>query len=211
MSRGLTTVAASAVAAETPLRTVAIELDFPSGFTRVNGSPSDLTLNGQVYIGIGGLGAISAVEESSELRAYDLTLQLSGVPRDAVALALAEAYQGRRGTVWEVLLDPVTYAPLLDPIVVFRGRMDQMTVTLGDTATVKVTLLNRLADWERPRVRRYTDEDQKRIYPFDDGFKFVAATTEKPIIWPANSWQPGHSGGGEQPPDLSAVIKAIIR
>lgn len=192
MSRGLTTAAANAVASETPLRTVAVELDFPSGFTRANGSPSDLTLFGNTFIGVGGLGAISVVEESAELRAYDLTLQLSGVPRDAVAVSLTEAYQGRRGTVWEVLLDPATYLPIADPITIFRGRMDQMTVSLGDTATVRVTLLNRLADWERPRVSRYTDEDQKRLHPEDDGFKFLPSTTEKQLIWPARSWWDHH-------------------
>lgn len=186
MSRGLTVSAAAIVSSEIPRRTVAVSLDFPSGFVRVNGSPNDLTIGGETYIGVGGLGGISPVEESAELRSYELTLSLSGVPRDAVALAMTDAYQGRAGVVWEVPLDDA-WQPA-GPFVVFRGRMDQMTISLGDTATVSITLRNRLADWERPRALRYTDEDQKRLYPGDRGLEFVPATAEKEIVWPAASY-----------------------
>lgn len=188
MSRGLTVAAATAVTDERPCRTVAVALDFPSGWVRINGSPVDLTIGGNLFTGIAGLGAISAVDEAAELRSYDLTVSLSGVPVDAVSLALAEAYQGRAGVVWEVPLSRTTGAPIADPIVVFRGRMDTMTIEMGQTATVTVTLQNRLADWERPRVLRYTDEDQKRLHPGDKGLEFVPATTEKQIVWPAAAW-----------------------
>lgn len=188
MSRGLTVAAINAVTDETPLRTVAIEMDFPSGFVRINGSPTSLYLGGNEFLGVGGLGAITVVEEAAELRAYDLSVQLSGVPRDSVALALTEAYQGRRGTVWEVPLDRSTWQPVADPIIVFRGRMDQMDIRIGDTATISVKLLNRLADWDRPRIRRYTDADQQAKHPGDNGFRFVATTTEKTIEWPSKAY-----------------------
>lgn len=188
MSRGLTTAAAAAVAAETVPRTVAVELDFAGGFVRINGSPADITIDGHTFVGVGGLGAISTVEESSELRSYDLTVQLSGVPADSVALALTETYQGRAGTVWEVPLDPTTGLPVADPIVIFRGRMDTLDVNLGPSATVSVTLQNRLADWERPNNSRYTDEDQKRLFSFDRGLELVPSTVEKQIVWPSAAW-----------------------
>lgn len=189
MSRGLTAAAIAATSSEVPIRTLAIELDFPSGFVRINGSPADITVAGNLFLGVGGLGAVTVLEESAELRSFDLSVQLSGIPRDSIALALIQAYQGRRGTLWEVPFDPATYLPVADPVIVFRGRMDQMDVRVGDTATVSVKLLNRLADWERPKIRRYTDQDQQRAHPGDKGLRFVAATTEKAIDWP-------HRGGG---------------
>lgn len=188
MARGLTSAAIAAVTSETPVRTVAIELDFPSGFVRINGSPADIVLGGNTFLGVGGLGAITTIEESAELRSFDLSVQLSGIPRDSIALALAEAYQGRRGSVWEVPLSPTTYQPLADPILFFRGRMDQLDIRIGDTATVSVRLQNRLADWDRPKLRRYTDEDQRRVHPGDLGLRFVAATVEKQLLWPAKAW-----------------------
>ncbi len=188
MTRSMTTAAANAVQAETVMRTCAVELDFASGFVRLAGSPMDLSFGGNTFVGVGALGGISRIEESAELRSYGLTLKLAGVPRDTVAIAMGQHYQGRAGTVWEVPLDATTHLPIADPIVVFRGRMDQMVVSLGDPSTIALTMTNRLADWERPRLRRYTDEDQKRVYGTDRGFEFVTATADKEIIWPSKGF-----------------------
>lgn len=188
MSRGLTPTVAAAVTQEQVARTVAVELDFPSGIARWNASPATITINGAPFFGVGILGGISVTEESAELRSYGLTLTLSGIPRDTVSLALLQGFQNRRGTVWEVPLDPDALTVLASPVVIFRGRMDTCDVQLGDTATVTVALENRLADWERPRIRRYTQEDQQIAHPGDTGFRFVPATTEKEIIWPGREY-----------------------
>lgn len=190
MTRGLTTAAAAAAQSEIVARTVAVDLDFPSGMVRINGSPASIFIGGVEYIGVGGLGGISTAEESAELQAYGITVSLSGIPRDAVALALGQAYQGRRATVWEVLLNRDTWQPIADPVIVFRGRMDQMNVTMGQTATVEVRLENRLVDWERPKIRRYTTEDQRLTAPTDRGFEFVSDTVERDVVWPAGSFVP---------------------
>jgi hypothetical protein len=185
MTRPLSPAVAAAVTQEQVARTVAVELDFPSGIARWNASPATVSIGGSPFLGVGILGTISVTEESAELRAYGLTLTLSGIPRDVVTLAALQGYQNRPGTVWEVPLNPDTFAVLASPVVIFRGRMDTLDVTLGDTASVQVTLENRLADWERPRIRRYTDEDQQQAFPGDTGFRFLPATTEREIIWPS--------------------------
>ncbi len=188
MTRSLTTAAVNAVQAETVMRTCAVELDFATGFVRLAGSPADFSFGGNTFVGVGALGGISQVQESAELRSYGLTLTLAGVPRDSVAIAMGQHYQGRAGTVWEVVFDPSTHLPIADPILVFRGRMDQVVVKLGDPSTIALTMTNRLADWERPRLRRYTDEDQKRGFATDRGFEFVTATTDREIIWPSKGY-----------------------
>ena len=187
MSRNLTPATLSAVTAEVVSRTLAVELSFPSGFVRFCGAPWDMTIAGNTFLGVGQLGSVSAAEESAELRAYGLNVTLSGIPRDSIAIALSQAYQGRPAAVWEVPLD-ANGQPVADPIVIFRGRMDTMDIQLGEMATVRVSLENRLADWERPRVRRYTNEDQQAAFAGDKGFEYVSATTEKELIWPARSF-----------------------
>jgi hypothetical protein len=187
VSRNLSGPAAAIITGEVAYRTVAVALSYPSGWARWNGSPADLTINGETYVGIGGFGSISAAQESAELRSYDLTVRISGVPNTAVALAMGEAYQGRAGVVWEVPLHPTTGQPVGE-FVIFRGRMDQMVVEMGTESVVTVTLLNRMADWEKPRVRRYTHGDQLARYPGDNGLRFLPATTERQIIWPASAW-----------------------
>lgn len=189
MSRGLAAGNLSAVTGELVNRTMAVALDFPSGIARWNGSTLDIVIGGNTFLGLGVLGSIGVIEEGAETRAYGLTVGITGVPRDAVALALTQEYQGRAATIWEVQLD-ANGVPIGTPVIVFRGRMDQMSVTLGDAASVTVRLENRLADWDRARVRRYTDEDQKRLFATDKGFEFVTATVDKDIVWPASNWTP---------------------
>lgn len=186
MTRNLTTAALNAVQAEVVDRTTAIALEFASGTVRMCGAPWSIFIDGDEFLGVGQLGSISTIEESAELQSYGLTIGLSGIPRDSVALALTQEYQGLPGTVWEV---PLTAggAAVADPIVIFRGRMDQLSIDLGETAMVTVKLQNRLTDWERPRVRRYTTEDQQRLHPGDRGFEFVSATVEREIVWPSRT------------------------
>lgn len=186
MSRGLVGLTATTVADEVVERTVAVELLFDSGPLRAAGTPFDLVLAGLTFVGVGQLGGVSVVEETAELQAQGLTLQLAGIPRDLVALALQQTYQGRRATVFEVPFLP-TGEPI-GSIVLFRGRMDQMDIALGDTATVRVQLENRLADWDRARASRYTNEEQQRRYPGDKGLEFVPSTTETDLVWPAASF-----------------------
>jgi hypothetical protein len=189
MSRGLAAGNLTAVTGEVVTSTKAVALDFPSGVARWNGSTMDIVIGGQTFLGVGVLGSIGVIEEGAETRAYGVTVGISGVPRDAVALALTQEYQGRAATIWEVQLD-ANGQPIGTPPIVFRGRMDQMSVTLGDTASVTVRLENRLADWDRARVRRYTDEDQKRLFPTDKGFGYVTATVDKDLVWPSSNYAP---------------------
>jgi hypothetical protein len=159
---------------------------------RFNGSPADLLIGGDVYFGVGGLGSISTAMESNELATSDITVGLSGVPSDSIALAMTEAYQGREAILYEVALDE-DWQVIPDPFVWFRGRMDQMTIEYGPTCTVTVRAVNKTADWERPRNSRYTDEEQQRLHPGDLGFQFVTSTVEKTIVWPAGSfWKNQH-------------------
>lgn len=117
---------------------------------------------------------------------------LSGIPRDAIATALAESYQNRPATVWLVLFDD-DWAPI-DPVVIFRGRIDQMIIELGATARVTVTLSSRLLDWERPRLKRYSDEEQQRDHTGDVGLQYASAVETFDITWPNKEWFRNHPG-----------------
>jgi hypothetical protein len=62
--------------------------------------------------------------------------------------------------------------------------MDVMTIDeTGETCSITLTAENRLIDLERPRVRRYTSEDQKSLHPNDKGFDFVNSLQEAEIKW----------------------------
>lgn len=75
------------------------------------------------------------------------------------------------------------HAVLADPIGPFRFRCDTMAIEKGKTATITLTAENRLADWDRARIRRWTHEDQVAEHPGDRFFEQIPELMEKEIIF----------------------------
>lgn len=188
MSRGMTTAASTAAQSEVVARTVALKLEFDSAPVLLAGTPHNITIGGDEYLGVGAIGEISTVEEGSDLASYSITARLKGLDSSDVALALTEPYQNRPGTLYEVLFDRDTGELVADPVVIFRGRMNQMNISVGSTGVIELSIKNRLSRWERAANRRYTNADQQRDYPNDTFFDQVSATTEKEIIWPGKNY-----------------------
>lgn len=161
---------------------VLVELDFADGVVRLCNAGYTFTWNGNEWLGIGTLGSIEAISEGLALQMYGCALTLSGVPPEMVSEALSQNYQGRSATIW---LAPLTtdYAFIADPVIVFKGRMDTMDIEMGTTATISLTVESRLVDWERPRVRRFNDQDQQSEYPGDRGFRYVDQMLSKDLPW----------------------------
>lgn len=182
MSRDLT--AATQTAAEGMLvrPVVLVHLALDSGAVYVNSSDRNITYNANIYIGIGALGSVSVVQESSGLQASGVKLTMSGIPASHVTMVLDEDYQGRAVTIYQGFLDD-TYALIADPILQWTGLIDQMGIIIGETATVNLTAENKLVRWETPNIHRYTDADQQQRFSGDLGLQFVAQTVEREILW----------------------------
>ena len=185
--RGLAAANAAAAGEQVVRPLLFALLAFESEALAVTNAPFDLTWGGTTYRGVGQLGGVEAVEEGIELQAYRVALRLNGVPAALAAIALGEHYQGRAATLSMGFLDE-GHALVDTPFTLFRGRMDGMTITLGETASIVLTVESRLADWERPRVRRYNNADQQQRYPGDRFFEFAEQTAERNVIWPAASF-----------------------
>ena len=167
-----------------------------------------LTLDdGTEWVGSGALLSISDIEETSEMSVRGATVSLSGIPSEVISLALSEPYQGRVcniyfGTFTEegsLLKEDSDFILLQDgsKILVdigskgfneiFSGYMDQMNIEeSADTATIEVTVENKLVDLERARVARYTSGYQKSNYPNDLGLDFVESLQDKQLPWGRN-------------------------
>jgi hypothetical protein len=62
--------------------------------------------------------------------------------------------------------------------------MDVMTIQEdGQSATITINVENVLIDLQRPRVRKYTTEEQLARYPNDKSLEMVASLQEKDIAW----------------------------
>lgn len=183
MSKTVTTAIRDAINAGHATFMVLVELDFQSGFVRVCNANITVGWDSKTWLGLGDLGQISALAETTDLEAKGITMQLSGIPTTMVSTALGEHYQGRSVKVWVAPVDPDDQQPIVDPVLVFSGRGDTMSIELGATATITYTAESRLADWDRPRIRRFNSADQKLDYPGDDGMSFVEQMVEKELVW----------------------------
>ena len=124
---------------------------------------------------------MGALEEGRETQSYTLNMRLSGVDDDNLAIALGEKYQGRDCRVWRGFLDD-QHCLIDAPQLAFRGRMDTQTVDF-ESGVIDLSVISRFSDWNRSRVRRFTNEDQQTEYPGDKGLEFVSQMVEKQIVW----------------------------
>lgn len=160
---------------------LAIELEFDSGAVRLWNGYGEITVDSDTYTGAGSLLAVSGVEETGEIAARGVTMTLTGISSDLISVALSENYQNRAARVYIGSLSDVG---AVSSYQLFGGRLDVMNIEeSGETATISVTAENRLIDLERPRVRRYTSEDQKALYPGDLGLDYVNDLQDKTLDW----------------------------
>tara|TARA_R110002126_G_scaffold571_2_gene3609 strand:+ start:309 stop:959 length:651 start_codon:yes stop_codon:yes gene_type:complete len=155
----------------------------------------DLAYGGNTYTGVGDLLSISSVAESSDISATGINVAITGIKSSFIVIAKDHEYQGRPLSVSLGAFD-VNGALIADPLIVFSGFMDTMTIAeSGSTSTITISVENKLIAFERSRVRRYTAEDQKIDHPTDKGFEFVTAIVEKEIIWGRSTGTSGGSSG----------------
>lgn len=158
------------------------KLEFDSGDLNLWTGIGDLVWNGDTYTGAGDLVKLSEINETQQVKSEGMEMGLSGIPSTIISIALTEDYQDRPATLWFAFLDN-TQSIISNPYQQFKGRMDTMSFEDGgETGSISIAVESILIDLERPKERRYTDEDQQQEYPGDRGFEFVAGLQEKEII-----------------------------
>jgi hypothetical protein len=182
MTRALTSGVQTAVAADVVRPVTLVKMAFDSGTVHYSGADRAITYSGDSYIGIGNFAGFSVVEEGVDLQTYSVTISISGVPTSLLSISLSEDYQNRFVTLYQGFLND-SYALIADPVEIFKGRVNQMNIEAGETATISLSVESRLVDWERPRIRRYNNADQQVAFSGDKGFEFVPQMVEKELIW----------------------------
>ena len=186
MSRSGLTATYVTSSANTVNVSYAVYADFASGSVRLWSGLNNITLadpfGSGSYQAIGQFGSISPVTETAELSANSMELTLTGVPSDNIVLALTDNYRGRAVCVFMLLHNDTFTA--YEQVTIFRGRMNQMTISDGgDTSVIKITCEGRLVELQRPIESRYTHEEQSRRYPGDLGLQYVASIAAADVYW----------------------------
>lgn len=143
----------------------------------------DLDWDGNTYMGAGSVSGLEPVREAIAPQALALNVKFSGIETAYLDAILDDDYQGQPARVYLAMFNPDTLAILADPVLVGSYRMDEPLVTVGRSAMIQLSLENRMADWDRPRLRRYNHADQIARHPGDLAFEFVEELQDKVIIW----------------------------
>lgn len=183
MSRSLPAALSTELNAKELKPFYAIELAFDSGTVRFWTGYGDINASGNLWIGSGSIMAISSSQEVTDLSANGLTLTFSGLDSSFIAIALQQNYRGRSAKLYLGALDSDNQ-PISDLYQVFAGRMDIMTIQEnGSTATLTISVENVLIDLERPRTRKYTNEEQLARFSGDNSLEGVANLADRQISW----------------------------
>lgn len=186
MARDLTSNYTDAANAEVVFPAFFVQLDFSSVPLRIWSGTGTKSWDSSNWLGVGKLGAISPVQETQDIHATQVNLELSGIPAGELVAALTEDYQSRPATIYLNLMDSADAATanVVGSYPVFAGRIDQMIITDdADDSRIQVVVENNLIDLFRARDLRYTHEDQRNLFPDDDGLEYVAYIAGRPINW----------------------------
>lgn len=183
MARSMTGAVVAELDAASVRPIILADADFVSGHLRLWSGIGPLSWNTFTWTGAGDMLQMSEAKESAGLLANGITLSLSGIPGANLAIALTEDYQGRPLVVYFGFLNS-SGAVIVDPFILWSGRMDIMVIEEGaDTATIGVTGESRAISMRRSMERRLTHEDQQLDYPGDLGFEFVEGLQNAEQLW----------------------------
>lgn len=157
----------------------AVQIQWPEINAQFHTGLGELVLDGLTFSGVGDLGEISNIKESSDNAPTKLDIELSGFDDSLRGEVLRARYHGRPVTVWLLALDdddqPIAHS------VIFRGKITDAVVKCGKTNMIKVTASNRLEDWNKKRSDRFNDESQNARHKGDAAFKHVSDTSKREI------------------------------
>jgi len=154
-----------------------------------------LTVAGNTYKPLHGIGRIEGLSSSTTAASESITLSLNGLPNqdpDFFALALEETPEANQQlvTVSMILFDE-HWQTVGSPITIWWGFMQPPRVNTtpaneleGGGQTVTVTAENAFFNRSRPPYGRYTDRDQQGRSPGDSFFQYTGSLNFKTFTYP---------------------------
>ncbi len=157
-------------------------IDHPSEFVRVWSHTGTLDYDGHEWQGLGILGRVSGVTQSTSLAIKQVTLQMSGVPPTSTTF-LSSRVRNRRAQVWLAALDGRKV--IADPYLVIDALLDYQKIKVEDNGLATIQLTGNVGFWtiERAANRAWTHEEQQAAYPGDTGLSLLPTLVTKDVRW----------------------------
>lgn len=152
--------------------------------TRIWGGYHPITVGGEIFQPIGDRGLVRSSGGQLGGAAQAVTLELSGVEPEVLALLDAEQLKNVPVIVWRWIFDATGRRLLATPVFT-RGRLDQIIVEdiAGGMSKIIAPVQGAAKGLGRSRGRTRSDADQRMDYPDDAGFSKVVYAGEKVMYW----------------------------
>jgi hypothetical protein len=152
-----------------------VEVHFTTGPVYVWTGVGSITWGGKTWAGVGQFGAVSGIEEGTNVQARGVTLTLNGLDPTLLSDVLNDYQVGLPAILYFGIFD-ASGSLIPNPITSWAGRTDQPTITVdGTTASISINCENRLLDMNISVELRWNDQTQKIFYPNDRAFELVNA------------------------------------
>jgi hypothetical protein len=183
MSRGQTSAYNDELEAVSKTPILFFEGEFTGGIVRLWSGLGTISWDGNDWAGAGALAKISPIRDESNVSVRGMTVTLRNIDNAWIPAVLAEAKSGAYGKVWTGFIDD-DGSVVADPLLSFVGRLDVPSISdSGGKCRVTISYENRMRDFRRKNVLRYTHDSQQRLYPGDLGFEYVPSLQEAKITW----------------------------
>lgn len=217
MSRGFSSPAVTNALGQSHVRLITMaKLEFGSGTVYVHNGLGTYSYDGQSWLGLGNLASISAVEEGSDISPYGVTLTVSSINATLAEQALEENYYQKPVTLYLGVLDEnddfvqeSTPANTKNPIQIWSGHIDQMTVTVGSSGgdAIKIQCESELARFARSRNLMFSNVWQQSRHSTDKFFNLVHLIDGVKIGWKQTGSLPGGAGIDQREPPARGGIR----
>ena len=132
--------------------------------------------------------SVSVEPISDALAEYPaISIQLPAVTEDQISVVLTQSVEGVSLRIYDALIDPDTGA-VADATLSWSGSLNVPAIEDGQQAVIAISAEHRGITAQRPKPTRYTDDEQRRLYPGDTSLDFDPATDAGPLVWPAASY-----------------------
>jgi len=161
-----------------------VEVYFDDETVYMTDAYKDITFSSNDYIAVGHLLGFSDIEESAEVIVSSVNLSLGGIDQVWISRVLNKAYIDRDIKIWTGFLND-SQALIVDPVLIFEGRMDSPTITEdpdSGRSTVSVSATNSWVDFTRKTGRHTNHEEQQIHFEGDKGFEFASEIVSD-ITW----------------------------
>lgn len=163
------------------------ELDLDTSPAYLHTDVGDITVLSKTWLGTGGLGSISAVEETRESVAPGVKLRLQITDEAAGSIFDdfdSQDFYQRPLALYFSTRNAVTGALLADPFEYWRGRIDVAEMVHGDGAAfVEVLGESEFASGKQASGKLFSDVQLQDDFAGDLGAEFLSDMVNRRIIW----------------------------